>query len=877
MSVSITTSSIAQFLRISKHEGISFDGNQLFIRFENNPQLAINIEEIDSFDTSTGWIWSQFIIVLKDGTTHQIKGIANKEIKAFSDNFEKHFINYFYTYQYLKALPIQKMYPSDTSYFQKSDLAVLKAFVAEHMHTFRFLSKKPSDPLHKELLETVETLKQPGTYLQEMHNAHFINQELLTYKSFFDTVEKMPLTDKQREAVIINEKANLIIAGAGSGKTSVMVARVGYIIKKYGIKPEEILLLAFNKSAANELQERIKERLNIEGVKAATFHALGLEIIGKASGTKASPASWAGSETEKALFVQGLIAEIAQRDRSFERKLMTFFAYPFSAYKSAFDFKTELQYRRYVYENKIVTLKGEQVKSYEECEIANFLFLNGVDYRYEAFYEHATATEKSTQYQPDFYLVESGIYLEHFGINEKGETAPYIDNTHYLESMVWKRALHRHYGTLMLETYSYEQRRGCLLEKLRDKLIRAGVVFKSLSFAEALQQLSESSSVNNFSKTVATFIAHFKSNDHTISTIKSRAKGDERLVAFVELIEPVLHAYEITKQHQKVIDFEDMIIMATRFVEEKQFDSRYKCILVDEFQDISVARARLVKALHQSDSKNLLTVVGDDWQSIYRFAGSDISLFHKFGEYFGDYESVTLDYTFRFNDKISQVSQQFIEQNPNQIKKNISTIKQAKDEKVHVWIGDNKSLLQIESLLKSFAQDNVGESFSVYILGRTRFAFPQGISTVKSKFPMAKITTSTAHSSKGLEADYVIITGIESGPFGFPSTIADDPLLDIVLAEQEAFEFAEERRLFYVALTRAKKEVHILSSDQSISPFIKELEKVNLVMFHYIDDVKMQACPECNTGTLVLRNSKYGSFYGCSNFVKFGCAYKRKM
>jgi DNA helicase-4 len=339
----------------------------------------------------------------------------------------------------------------------------------------------------------------------------------------------------------------------------------------------------------------------------------------------------------------------------------------------------------------------------------------------------------------------------------------------------------------------------------------------------------------------------------------------------------VLHAYEVTKQHQNVIDFEDMIIMATSFVEEKQFDSRYKCILVDEFQDISVARARLVKALHQSDSKNLLTVVGDDWQSIYRFAGSDISLFHKFGEYFGDYESVTLDYTFRFNDKISLVSQQFIEQNPNQIKKSISTIKRAKDEKVHVWIGDNKNLLQIESLLESFTQDNEGQSFSVYILGRTRFAFPLGINTIKSKFPMAKITTSTAHSSKGLEADYVIITGVESGPFGFPSTLADDPLLDIVLAKQEGFEFAEERRLFYVALTRAKKEVHILSSDRSISPFIKELEKVHLVKFHYIDDVKVQTCPECNTGTLVLRNSKYGGFYGCTNFAKFGCSYKQKM
>ncbi|MGB5964152.1 MAG: UvrD-helicase domain-containing protein [Sulfurimonadaceae bacterium] len=875
MKTVISTSGFAQFFGISKHSKVVFDNNTLLITSKHNPSITIHIDKILNFSMVDGIIWDAFEIILKSGTIHSVDGLPKDSSTDFAERFEVAFAEHYYAYWYEKGKQCTTVLPQTDQYFRTIVFHALNTLVDQEMKGFKYLSRKPKSSTQTDLFEMLLKIQRGDSSLQENHNQAFIEKELEIYKSYFDTVEKMPLTEMQRKAVIVNEQANLVVAGAGSGKTSVMVARVGYVMQKYNVKSDEILLLAFNKTAAEELQERIKKRLKLEGVKVSTFHAMGLNVIARTEGVKASVAPWATSEIAKNQLIGELIEDLARKDVQFQETLLHFFAYPFAVYKNEFDFKTEMEYRQYIRENRIVSLKGDEVKSYEECEIANFLFLNQINYKYEAPYEHNTATEEHGQYHPDFYLSDHKIYFEHFGIDEQGNTAPYVDDDAYLEGMVWKRALHRHHNTKLIETYSYQRRGGCLLTKLKEMLESEGVELKPMNFDEALIYLNETGRVNDFTKIVSTFINHYKSNDHTIATLIDRANGDERLLAFIQLFKPILDAYEAHKKAIEVIDFEDMISRATKHIQENKYSSKYRYVLVDEYQDISTSRAKLVRALHQKGNDAVLTVVGDDWQSIYRFAGSDISLFHDFEKYFGHSETVKLDYTFRYNDKLSSVSQKFVEKNPHQIKKQIKTISKAKEPTVNIWWGDEKDYTRIHALIESFVARQEGKPFSVFLLGRTRFSFPEDVGNIINSFPHIDIKITTAHSSKGLEADFVIIVGLSSGRYGFPSTVEDDPILDLVLAEQEQFEFTEERRLFYVAMTRGKQEVHILASNVNISPFAKELEgKEYNVNHHYPDNIQPQECPSCHLGTLVVRSSSNGKkFWGCSNYAKLDCGY----
>ena len=741
------------------------------------------------------------------------------------------------------------------------------------MEGFRFLDAV-EDIKYTHDLTLASSLRDADLSMQEFHNLQFIKEEQERYKDFFDSVEKNPLTSMQREAVVSNEKANLVISGAGSGKTSVMVARVGYAMQKYNLSPKDILVVAFGSDAAKELKERIEERLGIEKIQVSTFHAFGQNAIAKATGKKPSLAPWAENIGKKAQLIEKISMELSDKDTLFEKKLLEFFSYPFAQYKSEFSFRSEKEYRQYIQENKIISLKGDIVKSYEECEIANFFFLNGINYAYEAQYQYDTATEEHRQYQPDFYLPDFNIYLEHFGIDREGNTAPFVNRAEYHQGIDWKRAIHSEYGTKLIETYSYYQREGVLLLKLEEIVRKKGIRLSPRNIFDALADLDENTLFSEFSKTMATFIGHYKSNDHTMEVLRKRVGNSERLNAFLDLFEPVLNSYEAIKESKNVIDFDDMIGQAIGYIEEGKSHYGYRCILVDEYQDISVSRARMVKALHSQINNCVLTVVGDDWQSIYRFAGSEISLFHQFESYFGYARKIKLDYTFRYNDKISSVSQKFIEANPNQIKKEIKTLVKAKEPMVHIWWGEDKSLNKCIQILDDFQKKREEKDFSVYLLGRNRFSFPNQYQSLSSLYPASSVQALTVHKSKGLESDIVIVSGVSSGKVGFPSSIQGDPLLDIALAKQESFEYAEERRLFYVAMTRAKEEVHILASDINISSFARELEENEYdVHHHYRDNMRPQKCPKCELGTLVIRTGTYGNFWGCSQYGGLECDY----
>ncbi|TOM92155.1 hypothetical protein CGH67_28335, partial [Vibrio parahaemolyticus] len=112
----------------------------------------------------------------------------------------------------------------------------------------------------------------------------YVEQQLVEHQVFFDTVESNPLTPKQRMACVTDNDNNLLLAGAGTGKTSVMIGRSGYLVKSAQARPEDILLLAYGRIAALEMDERIKAKLGLDDIRASTFHRLGIDIISTVEG-----------------------------------------------------------------------------------------------------------------------------------------------------------------------------------------------------------------------------------------------------------------------------------------------------------------------------------------------------------------------------------------------------------------------------------------------------------------------------------------------------------------------------------------------------------------------------------------------------------------
>ena len=726
------------------------------------------------------------------------------------------------------------------------------------------------------MLKTIRDFVKDPEPFRARANAAFVENELSRSRAFLDGVEARPLTDEQRRAVVVDEDRNLVVAAAGSGKTSVIVAKAGWLARRGYRRPRELLLLAFARDARNELEERIRGRLGADvanGVTVRTFHSLGMSIIGTAEGRRPSLAR----EAEDNLALLGLLKEIVAdllADRDLSVVLLKWFQGQFAPYRNEQEFRSWGEYWDYIRRYDIRSLKGEKVKSYEECEITNFLYLNGVPYEYEADYEHDTATPDKRQYRPDFHLPESGIYIEHFGLDARGRTAPFVDREEYLEEMEWKRRLHGEKGTVLIETFSHEHASGTLIDNLARKLSAHGVSLSPIPREEVFAVLEKQGRVDPFLRLVAAFLHHYKGAQLSFRDVARRARrlGDrQRSKAFLAVLGPILERYRETLSDRGEIDFHDMIGKATEHVEAGRYRSPFGYILVDEFQDISPARARLLKALLDQSPAAQLFAVGDDWQSIYRFGGADIAVMREFAERFGDSERIDLETTFRCSGPIADVATRFVLANPAQIRKKVRSTRQLQGPCVHIGLAGGHGLSLLDDALGRIAADAAkyeGRS-TVLLLGRYRHMRPGNLSGLVRQHPRLQPSYKTVHGSKGLQADYVVVLGLCTGRHGFPTEIADDPLLDLVLATPEKHPNAEERRLFYVALTRARRQVFVLADGGPPSPFVLELIEgdYDVAVFGRLpeDDVP---CPTCVRGHLVRRENprKRGAFYGCSNW-----------
>jgi DNA helicase-4 len=512
--------------------------------------------------------------------------------------------------------------------------------------------------------------------------------------------------------------------------------------------------------------------------------------------------------------------------------------------------------------------------------IANWLYLHGVSYQYERDYKVLTADAFHRQYKPDFYYPDIDAWHEHWALDQRGNPPPNFDG--YLEDMEFKRRLHATNKTDLIETTFGEVVFDNGLAKLEGSLLSRGIEmnwdpdrtkaeYTNIEHSETIQL-------------VRTFMTHIKSNSLSAADIENRLNGkwnylrSYRTTLFLDLYWMIHYEWNRRLGAANAIDFEDMLIQAANVVENRKHIPDYDLILVDEFQDSSTARARLVKSLLKLKGKYILAV-GDDWQSINRFAGADVSLMSHFHESFGNGPTLHLSRTYRSSQTIADVATKFVTKNPKQIKKNVEADQGGQGNPI-VLIRAKAEHQGVREALQRISEEvnaNGLKNASVYILGRYKFNRDW---VPNDEFPKLQITYRTVHGSKGLEADYVVLVNLEFGRHGFPSEIEDDPLLNLAMSELETYEHAEERRLLYVALTRARKQAFLVTRQNRESMFAVELMLESLVDVVTLDsddseNLLVETCTKCKKGLMITKTGPYSKFLACSRFPK--CDHKTKL
>ena len=824
-------------------------------------------------------------------------------------------------------------------YFSKRELHSWK----EHWkHIFapikEFTKKEISNIDFEDSIIQVYEVYERGEQLIEERNREFVEEEILKTE-LFEEIEGHSLSEEQKRAIVVDEANTLVVAGAGTGKTTTLLGKAFYIVSKGLATPEEVLVVAFNRDVVKENESKINVKTGIR-FNVKTYHSLGLDISSQSIGERPTVSPlW---EDSQRLELKKMILEFIQKrmnETGFAKLVIDYFLLYYLSYKSVFEFSSLGEYYQYLKSSEVRALKGHLVRSFEECDIANYLYVNGINYLYEEPYKFKTADSKYRQYKPDFFLPDYDIYIEHFGIDRNGRTPSWVSQEKYVEEMEWKESTHKEHKTTLVKTYSFERKEGKLLSNLLSNLIEKGVLLQPLPQNQIFEKLNKLGKVNSLASLISTFLNLYKSSGKNTGKLKNEiAQNDERARTFLEIFSVILEDYEEHLRKGNHIDFNDMINDATRQVEQGKYVSPYKYILVDEFQDISQSRHRFLKALLRQNNAKLFCV-GDDWQSIYRFTGGDISIMVDFEKNFGLSETRFIQETHRFGDKLCDFSTRFILQNPFQIKKRIISKKRENKPAVTIIKDETENALKgIVNEIRLATDRNQEADCSrrrLWIINRyNTIGKPENLKELVDNNPEIEIRYKTAHSSKGLETDYVALLGLRNGVYGFPCQVEDDPILNLVLAKPESVKNAEERRLFYVAMTRAKEHVYlVVDKPYSASSFVTEIEsseyeieaigkrqelincpncKTGIIVsegehnrcsnFPYCDykprkcqkcgsgfifksklqyrcsndkcSFQAKACPRCEEGYLVPRRDKDGKpFYGCSNFSTKGCRY----
>lgn len=701
------------------------------------------------------------------------------------------------------------------------------------------------------------------------YNQRFVEHRRATCASFFNSVgpTDASLTDEQERAVVRNGTYNQVVAAAGTGKTLTLTTRIAYLIKIKGIDPSRILAVTYTSRATEEMETRLSEEFGITDVEIETVHAFGRSIIQDAQDTHVSSID---DHQKLNIIDQQIRAERTAEQSEFLDHYFEFLVHYDDVYYAEEDFKTKKEYIQARMEQTYTTLRGEDVKSRAEKLIADFLFTHQVEYQYEDMASWAETAPDRGEYSPDFYLPRHNVYIEHWGIDEDGEVAPWFSwsSEEYRDKIRWARNEFAESEHSLIGTYEFEHEADQLKEVLRHRLTTLDIDLDRMSFESLVEDAFEYNQREGWIKDqFVSFIENARMFELTPDDITATLSAENpRQYHFAQCGIHLLQQYMLYLTRNDVIDYTDMIHDAVALIQEKPavYRNRYDHILVDEFQDIAQGKLELIQGLTGPDAAKLFAV-GDDWQSIFSFQGAVVEYFTNFAEYFDKPVRTDLTANFRSPSQVVKAGNQLIQANSNQLEKTVrATIDHDANPKVHELRG--YSSYDYLRRVRQYTVDRVQEYIAagadpseIMILCRFDGAVQyldeikqglqsQGIPYVgKSDRYRGSggdsdtgVSVYSVYQAKGGEANHVVLVHAASGPFGFPPEDRDNELLDPV-QPLPLGGIEEERRAFYVAITRTKQTLDLLTRGEHRSEFLDEIsdhtEVVDTGKVEPLDDV----------------------------------------
>lgn len=724
-----------------------------------------------------------------------------------------------------------------------------------------------------------------GYEMIDRKNQDYLKKHMILEKEYFDNLfldidPNIMLDEEQRKAILIDEDYSLIIAGAGSGKTTTVAAKVKYLIEKKNVEPNSIILLSFTNKASEELDAIVNGKFHLN-VEVLTFHKLGMKFIRNIVN---KPIEISGDAGMNAILSEYFTEVIFKNKELLKQYLESFsdilridpICLKFKDYDEFYsyyvnqkyeecknDLKSEIKKRINSRKKYLKTINGEYVKSEGELNIANYLYRHGIEYKYEELYPYTVGGYRS--YKPDFTIFnyDLPIYVEYFGYAiQKEDGEYYSEDEKYHKEIGLKKQEHKKRGTDLIELYGKYENGEFYLQRLSYELAKRNIQKQDRTEKEIFYQLMETSKSGiylNLLHLMKIFINVFKEKykSEDIEILEKNC-ADIKIKEQLKLLKWAYIYYQRRLHEQYKIDFQDMIHYAfdkMNVLKEKKQYLKYNYVIVDEYQDISYQRYCFIKKLSDLFQAKIIAV-GDDWQSIYSFSGSDMDLFTNFCSLMGYGEEIKIVKTYRNSQELIDIAGDFVLRNEEQIKKNLISCKHLEKPVKLVKYNYDETIDNMPQVLDELIQKIYSEHPQESILLLSRFnseldnlldsklfirSHGKKEKIICKSTPKMNIEFMTVHKSKGLGYDKVILLNGINGILGFPSHIKDMPIIKYLKGENERIddinemiEFPEERRLFYVAMTRTKNEIYIMTPEmmQYRSDFIKEIETNKNVEFY---------------------------------------------
>ncbi len=661
------------------------------------------------------------------------------------------------------------------------------------------------------------------------------------------------LNPQQHQAVVDDSKRILVLAGAGSGKTKTLLQKIIYLIEEQGVRPSEILAITFTKNAANEMLDRLiisadhtgayekqlldrrksaadkdKERYAqqkkykwIDGLTVKTFHSFCYAVL----------RNYGVNEFDNKFRIIGDEKRDEEDELSRHIAPETIFEVVHKILIAACeDTDYLLRLKRYILDYVVdkvhlkqdnakywpkdgkffTTLNGTKVRSKSEQFIADWLYRHSIRFEYEPL-----LNVRDFSFKPDFYIPDANLYIEH--ISDKSYPT------------VQKEEQFRKGNLLLVKTYDSMTRDSALFNHTLDKIVKSRLRedyhgTRALHFREEFNGYHEY--VKDFVQQIMRITDMIKVEDTRPETALANARLDqhERIRSFYELAIPVVKRYIDYCTDKSYLDFNDLISRAAALFKNNEdisnkFKTRYRYILVDEFQDVNNLQVQLIKLLLTEQTQ--LFCVGDDWQSIYGFRGSNVSYIVEFEKHFLDAKTIKLNLNYRSSQNIVGASNEVIRHNKFKVEKEIYASRQSAHKiEVHLGNSDEENVDFCFKKVRELLDEGVRNDEIMFLYRRSKMFTPY---LEKFKKGGVRIQAKTIHASKGLEAKIVFILGLTEGNGGFPDIWLEDRIFQIVKKANHDLLLEEERRLFYVAITRAKEKLFLITEKGNESSFLKEI------------------------------------------------------